>query len=781
MYRKNFVNIVFVLILLALCVGVPGDPVQASQAPSPTLQLDGVRIGIQAGHGNGDSGALSCDRTVREADITKAVANQAAALLRRQGAQVDVFIGEDNRLNKYQADAFVALHTDYCPKPEEPDTPSGYKVARLGGERGTGLNGSGDASDKLVQALWDEFGRATGLPQDRSAGHFTPGMLGYYALKQIDASTPGAIIEMGWLSGDVDVLVNHQDKLALGIANSLRNFLGGEAVGSGESATVLVLDISGSMEEEWRGGIKIESAKRAALDVINMIEQESQIGELDHQVAVATFTDFATLELNLTTDYATARQIINNLQPSDRTNIGDGLVVANQALASATEDMQKIIILLSDGLTNEGLAPEAILSGPVQQAAEAGTCIYTVGFGESQALDEALLRDIASGSGCGEYHYASAPSALAQVYVRLRHQSLGTILEEFEGQIAQDETLDVGQVTVPENRGELYITLQWPGSDLDLIAQDPFGNEVTDDYPKANLVKYERLAYLIIEDPLPGPWLLRAYGVDVPEGLLTYHAIASVREGMKPPSSDSPDYSMVIIGIGVIALFIFVAFVFMQSRRTAPAGGRPSPGGVSLSPMRRGQLVIGRDPRCEVTVNDPHVSAKHAVIQRTPQGYVLTDQGSINGTYINGQKVQQARLQGGEQIRVGGVTLQFNADGTVVPAASPHAQTAPAPGASPAQAVAYLAIMVGAQEFSRNPIAPGTVLGRYAGCPVDLSADALVSRQHARLDYQDGQWTITDMDSKTGTLVNGQPVRQQALQHGDELRVGNTRLRFYEQ
>ena len=94
-------------------------------------------------------------------------------------------------------------------------------------------------------------------------------------------------------------------------------------------------------------------------------------------------------------------------------------------------------------------------------------------------------------------------------------------------------------------------------------------------------------------------------------------------------------------------------------------------------------------------------------------------------------------------------------------------------------ATAYLAVMAGEQEFARYPVKSGAVLGRYAGCPVDLNPDALVSRQHARLDYQAGQWVITDLGSDNGTFVNGQQVSSQALQLGDEVRVGNTQMRFY--
>jgi hypothetical protein len=95
--------------------------------------------------------------------------------------------------------------------------------------------------------------------------------------------------------------------------------------------------------------------------------------------------------------------------------------------------------------------------------------------------------------------------------------------------------------------------------------------------------------------------------------------------------------------------------------------------------------------------------------------------------------------------------------------------------------LAYLAVLAGDQEYARYSVAPGTLLGRYEGCPVDLLSDALASRRHARLDYQNGQWIITDLSSDNQTFVNGYPVQSQVLQHGDQIRLGNTRMRFYTQ
>jgi hypothetical protein len=186
---------------------------------------------IHAGHGNGDPGASLCPGKQApgigsEADINIAVANKVADILRGKGYDtIDVFRDRDPSLKGLEADAFVSIHCDQCTLGR-----TGYKVSRYGGAPGTGLNGSGDASNRLVQALWDEYGKATGLQQDTVPGHFTDNMTKNYALVWISPSTPGVIIEMGWLSGDWQALAYEQDKLAVGIANGILKFLGDSTI-----------------------------------------------------------------------------------------------------------------------------------------------------------------------------------------------------------------------------------------------------------------------------------------------------------------------------------------------------------------------------------------------------------------------------------------------------------------------------------------------------------------------------------------------------------------------
>jgi pSer/pThr/pTyr-binding forkhead associated (FHA) protein len=82
----------------------------------------------------------------------------------------------------------------------------------------------------------------------------------------------------------------------------------------------------------------------------------------------------------------------------------------------------------------------------------------------------------------------------------------------------------------------------------------------------------------------------------------------------------------------------------------------------------RSETTIGRDTaRCDVILSDNNVSAKHARIKREGGEFVLYDLASLNGTFLNGKKVQKQILSDDDEIRVGSTTLIFKATPKVSP------------------------------------------------------------------------------------------------------------------
>lgn len=74
---------------------------------------------------------------------------------------------------------------------------------------------------------------------------------------------------------------------------------------------------------------------------------------------------------------------------------------------------------------------------------------------------------------------------------------------------------------------------------------------------------------------------------------------------------------------------------------------------------------LGRHPDSEISLDDITVSRRHAEVQRTEQGYAVADSGSLNGTYVNQERVERAILQHGDELQIGKFRLVFfeRADG----------------------------------------------------------------------------------------------------------------------
>ncbi len=71
------------------------------------------------------------------------------------------------------------------------------------------------------------------------------------------------------------------------------------------------------------------------------------------------------------------------------------------------------------------------------------------------------------------------------------------------------------------------------------------------------------------------------------------------------------------------------------------------------------QLMIGRSPTNEVVLREAKVSRKHAGILKKGEGYLLVDNKSSNGTFVNGNRVAEHMLNSGDMIQIGSYELEF--------------------------------------------------------------------------------------------------------------------------
>ena len=178
------------------------------------------RIGIVAGHSDNDSGAV-CPDGLTEVEVNQDIAELVRVQLEEAGYDVDVLAEFDDRLEGYRARALVSIHADSCDYIN--DEATGFKVT---GSLETQIPVE---SDRLSSCLIDRYSRATGLKFH--AGSITYDMEYYHAYREIAPQTPAAIIEVGFLNLDRDILVNHTDVVSDGLTDGILCYVRNERLG----------------------------------------------------------------------------------------------------------------------------------------------------------------------------------------------------------------------------------------------------------------------------------------------------------------------------------------------------------------------------------------------------------------------------------------------------------------------------------------------------------------------------------------------------------------------
>ncbi|MBI4858949.1 MAG: FHA domain-containing protein [Candidatus Riflebacteria bacterium] len=90
---------------------------------------------------------------------------------------------------------------------------------------------------------------------------------------------------------------------------------------------------------------------------------------------------------------------------------------------------------------------------------------------------------------------------------------------------------------------------------------------------------------------------------------------------------------------------------------------------------------------------------------------------------------------------------------------------------------ASLVVLEGEAKGSRIPMSARMILGRSNDCDVQV-LDNNVSRQHAQITFGDGRFTIRDLGSRNGVVVNEVRVGERSLSHDDVIRLGPRSFRF---
>lgn len=124
--------------------------------------------------------------------------------------------------------------------------------------------------------------------------------------------------------------------------------------------------------------------------------------------------------------------------------------------------------------------------------------------------------------------------------------------------------------------------------------------------------------------------------------------------------------------------------------------------------------VIGREPPADIVIPAPQVSARHAEIRDLGDGWFqLTDLRSTNGTFVNGQRIQSARIRLSDRVSMGSLVVDLQkysgsmSQPSFPPAGAGWAGRPPAPSGSFAAAPAIQAIPAENERHARARAEPG--------------------------------------------------------------------------
>lgn len=335
------------------------------------------------------------------------------------------------------------------------------------------------------------------------------------------------------------------------------------------TSTCLLVDISGSMNEEWMGGIKIISSIESAEKLVNMVSQESEFVSTEDLVSVVSFSDSATVDINPTPKYGEIKAVLNNLvnYVGGETNIADALYKSINAFKG--ENSKRIAILLSDGVPTRGITSiSEIIEGPILELKDNNIILYTIGFGDkdySESINEELLSRIAEETG-GSYYYATEIFDLSKIYIRLRHESKGTIIGSEEGFISQGEEKKLDPIEVTSDMGDLNITLSWPGSEIEMELVDPEGIVVSNKYPNSSINTEGNPNYYIISNPISGNWEASLYGSHIEQDHEPYEVIYSTSKLREAYTSNKLIILSLISLIAGAAVAIIIVVVVKKKK-----------------------------------------------------------------------------------------------------------------------------------------------------------------------------------------------------------------------
>ena len=227
-------------------------------------------------------------------------------------------------------------------------------------------------------------------------------------------------------------------------------------------------------------------------------------------------------------------------------------------------------------------------------------------------------------------------------------------------------------------------------------------------------------------------------------------------------------------------------------------------------PLQKATLTIGRAPGNDVVIDNLAVSGHHARLLLDQDHYVVEDMSSLNGTFVNNQRIRRTSLKEGDEIMIGKHSLVYQEEGGVSPAAQPSTektqQLLSDPGATVVLdtkkrreflAKATSIATEGASAEAKEKVGCLTVLSGKTDqreyiltsklSVIGKSEMALVKlkgwfapKVAAIINRREGRYDIAPSEKAGATKINSEVLSApRELKEGDTVQIGRVKMQFY--
>lgn len=231
-------------------------------------------------------------------------------------------------------------------------------------------------------------------------------------------------------------------------------------------------------------------------------------------------------------------------------------------------------------------------------------------------------------------------------------------------------------------------------------------------------------------------------------------------------------------------------------------------------PLQKGSLSIGRSPGNDVVIDNLAVSGHHAKLSLDQDHYVIEDMSSLNGTFVNNQRIRRSQLKDGDEILIGKHTLVYQDEGGVAAPAAGLEKTQQIQAASQPQAPKMDSTVVLDTKKRREFLAQATSVAtgggaaetkEKLGCLIVLDGKTdqreyiltsklsvigksdmasvklkgwFAPKVAAVINRREGHYEIAPADKAAAKVNSELLTTARQLKEGDMIQIGKVRLQF---